>query len=435
MPAPEPPSLDSLHSMTKSPSSHGDGDHSNLLNNHNPASPRLHTASPSHRNTSANGTSCSAGVPNRLNTTAGALNRLSTGAPNRNNGTSAPVIVNADGYAVVTKGGFSPSETALPQIPQMSSMSTSGGHNSNTNEDNSVDVNINGFTLRTDYDDVKDSVAESENDPNYESVDEALSKVNRYSGTGLKKNVQNSNGKTSSNIGVSPVGVYASVGGSIAHRGRTAGLLQTASPSQIRNETANHEYEEVSPPVSPLISPSLQASRNVIQNRNVNNVSENVRNNQDFRQRRKESDMQNQHSPKNGSHSNPSSPRNYQNSSAMSSSPLSSNGAASLHGLSSNSSMTGNNISVIGVTSFRSNQTSSSNGLSSSGISPHGSSALGISVNGRVPEQIDSAAAEVRDRVLEGHMYEEVSEVKKRGRESPHVKGKSNQFSEHSTKL
>ena len=245
-PAPEPPSLDSLHSMTKSTSSN-DGEHGSRA----PASP------------SASG---------------------------------GNVIIAEDGYAVVSKTSFSPSETALPQIPHAGTSSSLGSLGSLGEE-----VLINGVTLHPDYHSVKDCVPgqDNENDPNYESVDEALSKV--------------------------PVSSAANSSSSSAvmHAYSTTATASTPCVTIINHTSSprrTHQYEEVSPPTSPLTSPVMQTSTRVF---------------------------------------------------------TGAAGAASSNG-------------------------ASPNGTSSSGAVP------------KVQNSDNAEAAEVRDRVLQGHMYEAISDVKKR---------------------
>ncbi|XP_025092922.1 uncharacterized protein LOC112563288 isoform X2 [Pomacea canaliculata] len=160
---PEPPSLDTLHFMTKSTTS-SEGDHSYR----NPSSPSA---------------------------------------------TNAGVFMMDDGYAAVSKtSSFSPSETALPLIPR--SATTGSVHNPSelTN-----DASANGISMHPDYHRVKDyiGVQDMENDPNYESVDEA------YARTSSSMAALGSNSATASKI--------------------------VASPSRRQ-----HEYEEVSPSGTPL---------------------------------------------------------------------------------------------------------------------------------------------------------------------------------------
>ncbi|KAL8572852.1 hypothetical protein ACOMHN_011101 [Nucella lapillus] len=195
VPAPEPPSLHTLHSMTKSTTSSIDGDHGN--NRPPPPSP-------------------------------------------------SNVVIADDGYAVVSKSGFSPSETALPQIPASPGTSggvgggggSGGGGGGGSQGEERV---IGGVTLHTDYHSVKDCLPEqdNENDPNYESVDEALSK-------------SPPGGSASAAV----VGVSSSSSSTPVHSitittPRAALLNHATSPSRVR-----HQYEEVSPPSSPQASPA-----------------------------------------------------------------------------------------------------------------------------------------------------------------------------------
>ncbi|XP_076456410.1 uncharacterized protein LOC143290780 [Babylonia areolata] len=285
VPAPEPPSLDSLHSMTKSTSSN-DGDHGN---SRPPTSP------------------------------------------------TGNVVIADDGYAVVSKSGFSPSETALPQIPRAGTSSSIGSVGSVGEE-----RMIGGVTLHADYHSVRDCLPDqdNENDPNYESVDEALSKS--PGGSALPRSpagsaLSKSPGGSALPRSLAGSALSKSPGGSALPRSAASVASAAASavmPVHTSSTTASvpcvtvinhthsparvhHQYEEVSPPSSPLASPTGPASTRVP------------------------------------------------------------NGAAASNGL-------------------------TVNGASSSGDTPKGDKS----------ENVETA--EVRDRVLQGHMYEDICEVKKR---------------------
>lgn len=242
-----------------------------------------------------------------------------TGRPPTSPSANHPnVVIADDGYAVVSKtSGFSPSETALPRIPRAGTSGSVGSLGSLGEE-----VMINGVTLHPDYHSVKDCIPadqDNENDPNYESVDEALSKVPAPSS--MKSSSSSPKGAAP---GHSKVGTGASP---------NVTIINHMSPSR-----RTHQYEEVSPPASPLASPPLQVSSRV------------------------------------------------------------SAGVAAA---------------------------SSSNGAS----------ANGASLSGMIPRQanIDPQAAEVRDRVLQGHTYEAISEVKTRQKASQ--RKTDSQKNENSTKL
>lgn len=134
------------------------------------------------------------------------------------------VCIADDGYAVVSRtSNFSPSETALPQIPRTG---TPGlvYNRGNFNKDVSKDI-----MLHPDYHRVKDCIVDgdSENDPNYESVDEALSKVKLAS---LRASASpNSNNITSVSV-------------------KNVCSDNATSPSRRK-----HQYEEVSPSSSPML--------------------------------------------------------------------------------------------------------------------------------------------------------------------------------------
>ena len=172
-------------------------------------------------------------------------------------------------------------------------------------------MTINGVTLHPDYHSVKDCIPDqdSENDPNYESVDEALSKVPASPGAG-----------NSSGAGAAVMHVRSTTAATVSSP-RVTVINHSSSPSPSPRKT--HQYEEVSPPTSPRGSPAVQAS---------------------------------------------------------------SRGG----GLSS------------GAASSSSNAASPSGASSSGGAAP------------KPPSVENAEAAEVRDRVLQGHMYEAIPDVKKR---------------------
>ena len=165
------------------------------------------------------------------------------------------------------------------------------------------------MTLHPDYHSVKDCIPDqdSENDPNYESVDEALSKVPASPGAG-----------NSSGAGAAVMHVRSTTAATVSSP-RVTVINHSSSPSPRKT----HQYEEVSPPTSPRGSPAVQASSR------------------------------------------------------------------------------GGGVSS-GAASSSSNAASPSGASSSRGAVP------------KAPSVENAEAAEVRDRVLQGHMYEAIPDVKKR---------------------
>lgn len=217
-------------------------------------------------------------------------------APTSPSASSGNVVITEDGYAMVSKTSFSPSETALPQIPRASTSGSVGSLGSLGEE-----VTINGVTLHPDYHRVRDCIPDqdSENDPNYESVDEALSKVPASSAA------NSSSSPPSSSSAVMHAHSSAATGGTPC----ITIITHASSPSR-----KVHQYEEVSPPTSPTASDRAPA----------------------------------------------------------------------------------------GTAGATSSNDASSNSASSSGAAP------------KAQHSDSGEAAEVRDRVLQGHMYEAISDVKKR---------------------
>lgn len=269
-PAPEPPSLDSLHSMTKSTSSN-DGEHGGSR------------------------------------------------APTSPSASSSNVIIAEDGYAMVSKTSFSPSETALPQIPRTGTSGSMGSQGSLGEE-----VVMNGVTLHPDYHRVKDCIPDqdSENDPNYESVDEALSKVPASSAT------NSSSSPPSASSAVMHADSSTATGGT---RCVTVNIVTLASSPSRKA----HQYEEVSPPTSPTASDRAPA----------------------------------------------------------------------------------------GTAGATSSNNASSNSASSSGAAP------------KAQHSDSGEAAEVRDRVLQGHMYEAISDVKKKNSSQKSDTARKASGAIHSVKL
>lgn len=227
--APEPPSLDSLHSMTKSAAS-ADGDHGNRA----PGSPPSSFHGGHVAGSPPSGYRVGSSPPSGYRSAASPSGTGSTG-----------VGVAADGYAAVIKASsFSPSETALPQIPR-SSPSPNPTPTTSLHSLSSLgeEVTVNGVIVHPDYHRVKDCLPDqdNENDPNYESVDEALSKGPVSSGS------VDAGSRSSPKVGdLRPLAQAAA--GSVNSSGSNThtGLKLPSSPTR-----RTHQYEEVSPPSSP----------------------------------------------------------------------------------------------------------------------------------------------------------------------------------------